>query len=88
MPHYVNIALGGLFFDHAFCLQGRGGSLTDERSGAMWRMCEGTKSMTKISRQGTARGAAPKNAGSMEDFWDLRGITVCRLRIVYSLLPS
>ncbi len=37
-------------------------------------MCEGTKSMTKNKPAGHGqRGVAPKNAGAIEDFWELRG---------------
>jgi len=59
-----------------FCLQRQRGSLIPPQAWAMCRMCIGTKSMTKNKPEGQGSGAATKNAGVMEDFWELRGIII------------
>lgn len=38
------------------------------------------KALRKKLQKGTARGAAPKNAGAMEDFWELRGLVFLAAR--------
>ncbi len=65
----------------SFCMQGRSGSLITPQALAMCRMWEGTKSMTKNKPAGHGRrGAAHKNAGAMEDFWELRGLVLAFTR--------
>lgn len=75
MPHYVNIALGIIFWPCLFvCGPGR---LFDPAAGVGNVPHVGrTKSMTKNKPEGHGSGAAPKNAGANGRFLGAAGINL------------
>jgi len=83
MPHYVNIAWGN-FFGHVFLpVRWRSSlllafyrlkSIKRKNKSNVLQVCRSKKRDGKNYRRARPRGAAPKNAGAMEDFWELRGL--------------